>query len=857
MKIMNKTTSKILSVLLLLIASASWTGAKADNFFEGKAFATYVDGIYYYINENNQAIVTNKEMSSVGSIKPDYINAYSGSVVIPASIEIGLETYPVVAIQDYAFYGCTNLSNVHIPKSVETIGENSFSESPLLVRINVANESPYFFSDDGVLLDKDKTEVIRFPEGKEGAYDAPASVTSIANKAFSSCVGLTSVTLPDGLLSIGTKAFYECSALTSVNIPESVTSIGGNAFAYCQELKSTITIPSGVMAINEYTFTECSNLTTVNLQEGLTSIDKYAFSKCTSLKKINLPESLTSIDVYAFSNTGLTSVTLPSQITTIKAGTFSACNLTSITLPENLKEILAKAFSNNGATISTLDIPANVNSIANNAFDGTTIKNIYINNIPRNIKIGATKPFHKVDGMKIHVFDKLANDFKNAENWNEYADYIVDDINIKHITAVALDRTTLKMGYIATYKLNAAIQPANATVKEVTFTSSNPNIVAITNVATGEIAACGVEGEATITCTAADGSGTFATCKVTVKNDFIPASDITLNKTNVNMNVGSTLKLKATIAPANATYPTATWKSSDESVATVDANSGLVTAIAPGNVTITARSTDGYVSTTCEILVSYATYVIDDTGKTDGSADYKNEVQAHVNTLTYKRKFGTTNWQAFYVPFRMSYNDWKNDVVIAKIVNFHTYDKNNDGINEYKELEIEIVKSGTILENHPYLIKAIETGEKEITVNDATLYANDENSINCASIEESYKFTGTYSSIDGLLDKGYNVVSAGAIKTVGNNTTKLAPYRWYLEITDREGQVIKTPSNAKIVVVGEFENETTGIEESALSGSNNVSETIYSVNGVKVNKLQKGLNIVKMANGSIKKIIVR
>ena len=89
-----------------------------------------------------------------------------------------------------------------------------------------------------------------------------------------------------------------------------------------------------------------------------------------------------------------------------------------------------------------------------------------------------------------------------------------------------------------------------------------------------------------------------------------------------------------------------------------------------------------------------------------------------------------------------------------------------------------------------------------------------------------------------------------------NNTTTLSPYRWYVQITDREGQIIQTTTNAKIVVIGEFADETTGVDE-VTSASNDNAETIYSTNSVKVKELQKGINIVKMANGSTKKIIVR
>ncbi|MDI9383201.1 MAG: leucine-rich repeat domain-containing protein [Verrucomicrobiota bacterium] len=76
--------------------------------------------------------------------------------------------------------------------------------------------NPAFSSVHGVLLDKNQTTVIEFPEGYEGHYDIPDSVTSIGDETFYSSRSLTSVTIPDSVTSIGDSAFYECSGLTEV-----------------------------------------------------------------------------------------------------------------------------------------------------------------------------------------------------------------------------------------------------------------------------------------------------------------------------------------------------------------------------------------------------------------------------------------------------------------------------------------------------------------------------------------------------------------------------------------------------------------------------------------------------------------
>ncbi len=132
-------------------------------------------------------------------------------------------------------------------------------------------------------------------------------VTSIGEWAFSGCIGLTSVTIPNSVTSIGERAFYNCSGLTSVTIPNSVTSIGDYAFCYCSGLTS-VTIPNSVTSIGSKAFYECSGLTSVTIPNSVTSIESGAFSGCSSLTSVTIPNSVTSIGDYAFYSSGLTSV---------------------------------------------------------------------------------------------------------------------------------------------------------------------------------------------------------------------------------------------------------------------------------------------------------------------------------------------------------------------------------------------------------------------------------------------------------------------------------------------------------------------------------------------------------------------
>ena len=119
------------------------------------------------------------------------------------------------------------------------------------------------------------------------------TVTSIGNLAFSECLSLTSVDIPDSVTSIGNSAFSRCFSLTSVDIPDGVTSIGYAAFLMCYSLTS-VDIPDGVTTIGEYAFYYCTGLTSVTIPGSVTSIGDRAFGDCTKLTNVtfagaNLP----------------------------------------------------------------------------------------------------------------------------------------------------------------------------------------------------------------------------------------------------------------------------------------------------------------------------------------------------------------------------------------------------------------------------------------------------------------------------------------------------------------------------------------------------------------------------------------
>ena len=256
------------------------------------------------------------------------------------------------------------------------------------------------------------------------------SVTSIGDRAFNACSGLTSVSIPNSVTSIGSYAFKECHGLTSVSIPNSVTSIGGDAFSYCIGLTS-VTIPNGVTSIGSYAFYYCSDLTSVTIPNSVSHIGYAVFHNCSSLNSINVAPGNThysSIDgvLYNYVQDTLmqcpvakTSVTIPNSVTSIGDGAFNGCRgLTSITIPNSLTSIGDIAF-NGCRGLTSITIPNSVTSIGRSAFSYcsglTSVK--CLASIPPSI---GNNSFQNISDTCTLTVPCSSLDAYTASDWNTY-----------------------------------------------------------------------------------------------------------------------------------------------------------------------------------------------------------------------------------------------------------------------------------------------------------------------------------------------------------------------------------------------------------------------------------------------------
>ena len=221
--------------------------------------------------------------------------------------------------------------------------------------------------------------------------------------------------------------------------------------------------------------------------------------------------------------------------------------------------------------------------------------------------------------------------------------------------------------------------------------------------------------------------------------------------------------------------------------------------------------------------------------------------------ISYTRAFNNTSWQSLYIPFSMTYDDWKDDFEVAYINGIRQMDTDDDGAIDETIMDVVKIKSGSLIPNTPYLIRAKTTGNKTITVNDATLYKAESNSVDCSTTIAKYTFTGTYSTIPAatLLANNYYAMGGGKL-IMTDGTSDLKPFRWYLNVESRS-PMYNVSSGAKAITINVVgEEEATGISQMPSDREN--SSTIYDLNGRRMSQknMKSGLYI---KNG--KKIIIK
>ena len=229
---------------------------------------------------------------------------------------------------------------------------------------------------------------------------------------------------------------------------------------------------------------------------------------------------------------------------------------------------------------------------------------------------------------------------------------------------------------------------------------------------------------------------------------------------------------------------------------------------------------------------------------TDG--DTYSAASAHTyDEVTYTRTFGNTSWQALYLPFSLSYDDWENHLEIAEIYNIIQYDDDNDGTFDRTYLVILHKTSGQTLPNRPYLVRAKYEGTIFCPpLHYVTLQPAESKSIDCSSTFFTYTFTGIYAQRDAsvMIANGDYALGGGELHPAASDAN-LKAQRWYMHITPRDGAPTLLPQAIKIIEHGE---ETEGIEALSTNGESPIPA--YDLQGRKFSPVKgerrEGLYIV-------------
>lgn len=189
--------------------------------------------------------------------------------------------------------------------------------------------------------------------------------------AFSYCNSLTAINWPSKghTVTLHSLAFSNCNGLAEVVIPDNVVA-GERAsawFQYCTNLKK-VTLPPTLKEIPQYCFNNCSSLTDVTMAEGIERVGNYAFGYCSKLEEMQLASTINYIGAGAYSGAGMKHLTVPEFCEKIEESAFSDNPLETITFNERLRTIGDYAFQSYQATLTELNLPAELDTIGNNAF---------------------------------------------------------------------------------------------------------------------------------------------------------------------------------------------------------------------------------------------------------------------------------------------------------------------------------------------------------------------------------------------------------------------------------------------------------------------------------------------------------
>ena len=396
----------------------------------------------------------------------------------------------------------------------------------------------------------------------------------------------------------------------NINEEDGTASVGEN-----QNLaKDNLFIPDNIMYEDKYypvtrieddAFSNNEHLTgSLIIGNCVIEIGKSAFFHCINMKgSLTLGKSVAKIDEYAFCSTGfIGELILPDSLNKIGQQAFYDCRgfSGSLVIPASVGWIYYAAFMNCSGFNESLTIMGYPN-LCSLSFHGCHFETIFCkwdkyNFYPKNVhwappypETGDTFSDSLYSSATIYVPYNMLNKYKEAYEWKNFSK--IYPIKAGKIT---LDKGRIVLNSGESYQLLATIEPETAFEKTVYWSVDDEEIAIVDD--NGVVTA---KKPGTTIVTATTGDNIKATC--TIISQVLPTS-IVLNYTDVSLKLTEKLQLTATVLPVNASYKAISWRSSDDSIVTVD-EFGLVTPAKLGEAVITAITANN-VTANCKVTVT-------------------------------------------------------------------------------------------------------------------------------------------------------------------------------------------------------------------------------------------------------------
>ena len=509
-------------------------------------------------------------------------NNYSGDIVIPATVTYNNITYKVTSLGDYCFYNCRSLTSITLPAGLTSLGDYCFNYCSGLKSITL-----------------------------------PDGITSLGNYCFSSCGSLTSITLPAGITSLGDYCFRYCSSLTSITLPDGITSLRDMCFYLCSSLTSVL-----CLAVEPPSCTKSVVDNTTRLYVPKGSVEKYKQSaawnsakgiyplyptssvslakevsvnkaKPTKLEYTIMPENAGTKELeWNSENPEVAIVDANGIVTGKKIGktiiTAKTKDGTDITVSTTLTVLPLKVetmtFAEPSVSIvktedKTITLTLNSEEVDNKSMVWTSSDEsvaTVVQNMNAVYPLEAIVVAHKVGKATIKA-EAQDGSGMSATCEVEVTPLVVSDFSLQTASVVRTIPT----------QLEAKVSPDEADNKKLKWTNLTPDIATITEdgMMTGlKIGTAKVKAETT------DGSNLSGVFEVQVTG--LPVSTISL-PAELSIVRTESMKLEYSILPLASDNQKLKWSSNATYIASVDENTGVITAHKVGDAVITATATDG------------------------------------------------------------------------------------------------------------------------------------------------------------------------------------------------------------------------------------------------------------------------